>query len=109
MKYTGVIIEESLKDTSVLEDVEIISSSISENSGWHMHTILVSEEDFIKLSKVIKPKKYYMHFWKDREVVAIFRDKIFKFNFDDKSTWKDTVDYGLSLGIPIEQLDFPIE
>ena len=50
-----------------------------------------------------------MHFWKDRDVIAIFKDKKFEFNYDDKSTWKDVVNYGLSLGIPKEQLDFLIE
>ena len=34
---------------------------------------------------------------------------IFEFNYDKKETWKAAVNYGLSLGIPKEQLDFLIE
>ena len=73
-----------------------------------MFTVNVSADDIQKLSGFIKPG-WYMHFWKDRDIVAVFKDKIFEFKREDKSSWKDAVDYGLSLGIPIEQLDFVIE
>lgn len=49
-----------------------------------------------------------MHFWQDRDVIVVFRDKMFEVNFDDKETWKDAVAYGLSVGVPEEQLDFLI-
>jgi hypothetical protein len=50
-----------------------------------------------------------MHFWKGRGIIAIFKDKIFEFNYDDKATWSEAISYGTSLGIPKEQLDFLIE
>jgi hypothetical protein len=50
-----------------------------------------------------------MHFWDGRDVIAIFKNKVFEFNYDDKSTWSEAVDYGRSQGIPDEQLDFIIE
>lgn len=68
----------------------------------------VSEEDINKLAKNIKPK-WYMHFWEGRTVIAIFKDKKFEFDYDNKSEWIPVIDYGLSLGIPKEQLDFPID
>ena len=61
-----------------------------------------------QLQNVIKQGQY-IHFWKDRTVVAVFKDKIFEFDYNNKGTWKDAVDYGLSLGIQKEQLDFPID
>lgn len=42
-------------------------------------------------------------------VKVIFKNKIFEIKFSDKSTWNEAVAYGKSIGIPDEQLDFPIE
>ena len=111
-EYKGIIVEESLSDNRILNDIGIIKVEISKEKNpqdrWHLYTVKVSKEDIDKLSKNIKPK-WYMHFWKGREVIAIFKDKQFKFDYDNKSEWKPVVDYGLSLGIPKEQLDFPID
>ncbi|MEI6296864.1 MAG: hypothetical protein WCO84_04440 [bacterium] len=112
-KYRGTIIEESLSDNRVLNNVEITSLKISEEENpqdrWHLYTVSVSREDIEKLSCFIKAGKWYMHFWKDREIIAVFKDKVFDFNYDNKDSWKNAVDHGLSLGIPREQLDFIIE
>jgi len=111
-KYKGIIVEESLEDNRILNNLEIINIKISKEDNledrWHLYTVEVSEEDIEKLSKTIK-QKWYMHFWKDKEVIVIFKNKKFKLNYEDKSTWGPAVNYGLSLGIPKEQLDFPIE
>lgn len=111
-KYKGTIVEESLKDNRILNDFTITSVRISKADNpadrWHLYTVLVSLEDIMRLQEGIKPK-WYMHFWKSREVIAIFQGKKFEFNFDDKSSWEPAIAYGLSIGIPQEQLDFPIE
>jgi hypothetical protein len=110
--YKGIIVEESLKDNRILNDLKIIKVKISKEENpsdrWHLYTVNVSEEEINKLSEIIKDK-WYMHFWKGREVIAIFKGRKFKFNYDNKSAWNDAVNYGLSLGIPKEQLDFPID
>ena len=108
-KYKGVIIEESLEDKSILKNFEIISQTVSENLGWHIDTVLVSESDFEKLAQIIKRGTWYMHFWVKEKMVAIFYGKIFSFDFNDKTSWEPVLKYGLSLGIPEEQLDFPID
>ena len=111
-QYKGTIVEESLEDNRILNDIEIVGFRISKDENpqdrWHLYTVRVSKEEIEKLSVSIKTK-WYMHFWKDKDIIAIFKDKIFEFNYDDKATWKNAVDYGLSLGIPKEQLDFVIE
>jgi len=111
-EYKGIIVEESLSDNRILNNMDITKVEISKKENpsdrWHLYTVQVSKADIDKLSKNIKDK-WYMHFWKDRTVIAIFKDKQFEFNFDNKSEWKSVVDYGLSLGIPKEQLDFPID
>ncbi|MFA6072397.1 MAG: hypothetical protein WC810_27865 [Janthinobacterium sp.] len=110
--YKGTIVEESLIDNRILNDLKIIDFRVSKDENpvdrWHLYTVLVTNQDIERLSQNIKPK-WYMHFWKDREVIAVFQNKIFKFNYDDKSSWEPVVNYGLSIGIPKEQLDFPIE
>lgn len=50
-----------------------------------------------------------MHFWNGNQVIAVFPGKVYKFQHSNKSTWKDAVEYGKSIGIPEEQLDFIIE
>jgi len=111
-KYTGTIVEESLEDNRILNDFTITSVRISKADNpldrWHLYTVSVSLEDIERLSENVKPK-WYMHFWKGRKVVVIFQGKKFEFLYDDKVTWEPAVSYGLSLGIPAEQLDFPLE
>lgn len=110
--YKGIIVEESLEDNRILNDLDIqkveITKAEKPTDRWHLYTVMVSQEDINRLANNIKPK-WYMHFWKDREVIAIFKDKQFTFNFDDKTTWKPVLECGRSQGIPEEQLDFPID
>jgi hypothetical protein len=68
----------------------------------------VSQEEILELEKIIK-QGWYAHFWNGKEVIAVFRNKTFSFVHNNKSTWKPAVNYGLSLGISREQLDFPID
>lgn len=111
--YKGTIVEESLEDNRIINGLEITKFKISEDDDpterWHLYTVKVSKEEIEKLSKYLKVGKWYMHFWREREVLAVFKDKVFEFNYDDKSTWQEAVSYGLSLGIPQEQLDFLID
>lgn len=110
--YKGTIVEESLNDNRVINDFKIIGFRISKDENpadrWHLYTVSVTHEDIARLSENIKPK-WYMHFWKDRKVIAIFHGKKFEFNYDDKSSWVPAVEHGLSIGIPKEQLDFLID
>ncbi len=111
--YIGTIVEESLDDNRVLNDVEIVRFKITKEDDpaerWHLYKVRVSKEDIEKLSKCIKPGKWYMHFWDGTDIIAIYRDKVFEFNYVDRTTWKEAVEYGLRQGIPEEQLDFIID
>ncbi len=110
--YKGTIIEESLEDNIVLNDFDIIGFKITDDAifseRWHLYTVKVSKEEIEKLSKMIK-SGWYAHFWKDRNIIVVFKNKIFEFNYDDKSSWQPAIEYGLSVGIPKEQLDFLID
>ena len=106
--YTGTVIGESLADGTVIAGLKVINSSVSSQLHWHLYTVEVTEEEIERLSHCIN-EKWYSHFWNGKEVIVAFKDKIFRFEHDKKETWKPAVDYGLSLGIPAEQLDFPID
>lgn len=114
-KYKGVVIRESLVDPSVLDMVAVLSIRTEANQDnpagtWHCYTVQVSLEEIEKLQSSLKRKGgWYMHFWKNRDMIVVFRDKLFRIDYEDKSTWKDAVEYGRSVGIPDEQLDFLIE
>jgi hypothetical protein len=112
--YTGSIIKESLENEEILNDFKIINITVTDDEKpedrWHIYTVEGTQDILQKLSKVIKPEKFYSHFWnKNKDIIAVFRDKIFNFNYNDKTSWQPAIEYGESIGIPKEQLDFLID
>jgi len=112
-KYRGIIIEESLKDKEFLKEVEILSTKVeNENSDdtWHLHKVSTPKD---RLPEVIKKlqramtdqEARYAHFYEGKDLVIIFKNKKFQIS-TDKSSWKNAIRYGLSLGIKREELDF---
>ncbi len=112
--YKGAIILESLENSQVIKDFTVLNVTVTDDPNpadqWHIYEVKATREQLEKLSKVMKSTKYYAHFWNEkREVIAVFRDKIFEFNFNDKKSWEPAVEYGLSVDIPKKQLSFDIE
>ena len=113
MKYIGTIVEESLKDNRYINQLNVVGVRISSAEipadRWHLYKVEIDEADVDDLSSQLKQEKWYMHFWNGDQVIAVFPGKVYKFQHSNKSTWKDAVEYGKSIGIPEEQLDFIIE
>jgi hypothetical protein len=117
-KWKGVIISESLEEPSLLNEFDVCKARISKQDElinddgtrgrWHLYWVYATEKQIDSLSDQIK-KGWYAHFWKGEKLIAVFRGKKFDLQANDKSTWKETVEYGKSIGIPEEQLDFPID
>lgn len=107
--YKGIIIEESLIDNKCLDGIEVIKTQITKERKWTLKTVNITKEKIQYLSSKIKSNSYYMHFWNDKDVIVVFRDKIFEIDYDNKQTWNDAIEYGISIGIPREQLNFPID
>lgn len=112
--HKGAIILESLENPEVIKDFKVLNLTVTNDPNpadrWHIYEVEATRDQLEKLSQVMKPTKYYAHFWNEkREVIAVFRDKIFEFNFDDKNSWELAIQYGLSIGIPKEQLSFDIK
>lgn len=111
--YKGTIIEESLEDKAVLKDFKIQNTRVTteENPAdrWHMYTVEGSESAIEKLSEVLKPSKWYCHFWNGTDMIVVFKGKIFNFKYSDQSERNRAIEYGISIGIPKQQLDFLID
>jgi len=107
--YKGTIIENSLANKEVLKKLRI--KKTWQNDDWTLHSVLLDEDQIPELSRSLDTGSWYIHIWyqgKD-DVKVIYKDKIFDIKFSDKSTWTDAIEHGKSLGIPEEQLDFPID
>lgn len=110
--YTGTIVEESLLDNRFLNELEITSIRISDADNpedrWHLYGVTVTEDQVRQLAGQLKSEKWYAHFWDEEIIYVVFPGKTFKISRHDKTTWESAVNYGLSLNIPKEQLDFLI-
>ena len=74
-----------------------------------MYEVSVSKDEINELAKHMIGT-WYMHFWKGSDIIAVFSgNNIFEFNYDDKATWSKVLAYGRKVGLPEEQLDFPIK
>lgn len=111
-EFEGWVVEESLEDSRLLNTLELIGFRISKEDNpadrWHLYKVKVSEEDIEAIQKGLKPK-WYAHFWTGRKVIAVFKEKKLEFAQEDRKGMEEAVNYGLSQGIPEEQLDFPTE
>ena len=105
--YKGKVILESLEDKNLVSKMQILGTEVA--GLWTVHTVLMSKSDIEDLAPYIKQGPWYAHFWHGNEVIAVFRDKIFKFLHNQPKSWRETIGYGISIGIPTKQLDFPIK
>jgi hypothetical protein len=85
MNYEGVIIEESLKDKSILKDIKVVSTKVEPITKehktpwlkqWTLHTVSIPENEADNvaetLSKALEPNYWYADFKNDRTHYIIF-------------------------------------
>ena len=119
MKYQGVIIEESLKDKSVLGQVEIVKTkleTVTEHhktpwlKQWSLHTFEVSEDGAEQvagvLSKSLDNNYWYADFKNDKTHYVVFSKKVFKVDRSKPEQYEEVTKHGIGLGIPDYQLGF---
>lgn len=122
MHYLGDIIEESLRDKSVLKDVKVISTGIEKVTvqhktpwltQWTLHTIEVMEEEAPtlaeRLSHALEPNYWYIDYKNNTSHYIIFPRKVFKVNRLQPKEYLPAVRHGVGLNIPSCQLDFSPE
>lgn len=121
MNFEGIIIEESLTDTSVLKDVKILSTKVEPVTEkhktpwvkqWTLHTVEVpankAAEVAEKISKVLdKEHDWYADFKTETQHYVIYTGKVFHItDRSDKKQYDEATEYGISIGIPDYQVDF---
>jgi len=114
--WKGIIIAEGLEEPSVINEFDVYKARISKQDEfidgqgnrerWHLYWVRATDKQVETLTSRIR-NGWYAHFWKGRKLLVVFRGKKFGLQAKDKSTWKEAVEYGKSVGIPEEQLDFP--
>jgi len=111
-EFMGCVIEESLDDNRELNGLQIMNVRISTDTDpdkrWHVYKIAADTAEIEKLWVHLKDR-WYMHFWKGENITVYFKGKKFDIFGKYKSTWATVIEYGKSIGIPEEQLDFPTD
>ena len=120
MNYKGVIIEESLENTGVLKDVEILETKIEKVTEehkttwltqWTLHTVEISEETADSIAEKLstdleKEHNWYADYKNNKYHYIIYRGKIFKVDLKNPVLYEEAKQYGIALGIPEYQVDF---
>lgn len=121
MNFKGIIIEESLADTSVLSDVNILTTKVETVTKshqtpwikqWTLHTVEVPKDNAPevadRISKALdQDHDWYADFKTDTEHYVIYWDKVFYISDrTDKSQYDEATAYGVSIGMPDYQVDF---
>ena len=109
-KFHGIIIQESLRDPSVLRNVTILGTK--QGKDWKLLVVSVPDSRMDSVLELVKSNlrtdegiSYYTHFYSNDRLILVFPDRVFHIK-PNKETWKPVVDYGLSMGIPKEQPEF---
>jgi len=124
MNYKGVIIEESLENPLILNEVKVLDLRVEKVTEkhktpwvkyWYLFTVEISEdraeEVMEKISDSLDSKhsgSWYTDFKNEKFHYIVFWDKVFKIDLSNPK-YRDAMEYGIKLGIPWHQLDFSPE
>jgi len=121
MNFSGVIIEESLADPSVLDDVTIVSTTVEPVTEehqtpwitqWTLHNVEVREEKASEVAERIskaldREHNWYADYKTDTEHFVMYPNKVFHItDRSDRAQYDEATRYGVAIGIPAYQVDF---
>lgn len=104
--YTGCIIEESLKDKSILDEFKILETVTDDGTSYIVETD-ESEIDSIvlRLQAAMSDEQIWYTDLKNYDYhYIIYNDRIFKIDRDFPEQYEEAKEYGLKRGIPEEYL-----
>lgn len=120
--FTGVIIEESLEDRTVLQRFPILKTEVeqvTEKFGtpwlteWHLHTMEIPDEQIEEFAKEIEraidtehQNSWFADFHNDTTHYIIFKNRTFKVDRTKDEDYDAAASHGVSIGIPGHQLTF---
>ncbi|MEI6627728.1 MAG: hypothetical protein WCL61_03970 [bacterium] len=120
MNYQGIIVEESLENKSILDQLEIKKIEVEEVTEehktpwiktWTMKTVEIPEAQAGSVAEKISQALDSQHAWfadfqNDTTHYIIFKNKVFCVKDFNQKQYDEAKTYGISLGIPEYQVDF---
>ena len=120
MDYKGTIIEESLEDKSVLEMVNILETKVEDViekhqtpwlKKWTLDKVEIEENKAQEIAEKLSENLDSEHDWyadykNPKWHYIIFKNKVFKVDRKSEEQYTEARNYGISLGIPENQVDF---
>jgi len=120
MDYKGVIIEESLIDSSIIKELTILQTEVAKTTAresnpwldkWTLQTVQIPQDKIEiyleRLSKLIDTEHcsdWYCDFRNDKFHYVVFSNKAFKLNRKSKQDYLEMRNYAISIGLPEHQL-----
>ena len=111
----GIILNISQRDKSIFANINIIGKKKVLLGLLALYKVDVPSENLEVLIQKLQSNmakhylhlvhEFYCHFYRGDELIIVFRNKVFRVAINP-SSWKDAIEYGKGLGIPIKQLDF---
>ncbi len=113
--YHGIIINQSQKNKSIFKKLKIIGRKKVLFGLVILYKISVESDSLNELIKSVREnmasrlfilkQEYYAHFYRNNELIIVFKDKVFNVT-TDKNAWREAIEFGKSLNIIEKQLDF---
>ena len=106
--YLGIVIEQCLRDPAAAKELRVVKTR--RPRSWVFLLVEVPEHELdhqirILQANMVSDDTWYAHYFRENELVVVFRDAVFRLS-TDPSSWGPAVEHGLASGIPREQLDF---
>ncbi len=106
--FHGILVDLAFTDRHFPETFALFARKFSGN--WTLYGIDVPrldlEQSITRIQAAMRvDQPFYSHLYDDETVVVIFKDRVFRVN-PHISSWNEVRDYGFTLNIPAEQLDF---
>ncbi len=116
--FKGLLIKESLKDTSVLnklvitkeESWDVDNAMSGQPSVWNVAWFEIKNENIEEmgqiLSRALENGKWYLDLTSESDKLVVFPGKVFRYKKGDLKSQSDAKAFGRSIGIPENQLDW---
>lgn len=110
-EYHGILIEEALDDNRLINTMKIEKFHITGHKKTadrrHLYQVSISLDQIRSLENHIN-EDWYLYFWKDNHIIALFYNRQFQFDYLNKDTWTEVLDYAHSIGLDENDIDFSI-
>jgi hypothetical protein len=107
-EYHAILLDVEFKDPKFIEKWKLLGKKRSSQNRWWQLKVEVPESRLEEMindgQSLLLDDKYYFHIYREGELIIVWSKRIFYIK-PDKSTWREMLEYGRSIGIPEDQLD----